>query len=412
MKFDQIITKAYLDGIRAQSPLFQWFESHFPKFIESSEGGVTVHYGLTSPFLVAQKPKVTTDEAAGGNTHQTDLPTDWVLSRIIAANNGNVVVQPEANGKYRIQLAHLGQQSVHQNHTVKLLIDVSHSMTLEENPLNKVKDALPAFIRDLQQGLSASQTLTVKVICFNNKANEVASFTVQPGQPLDLSWVKPMQAQSSTNLNLIAGYLRVEPNETVAFGFTDGLHVDEFHGPLNTSALEDLFRSGQFEQPMLCSVGASADRTFFKSIARIFGGENPAQQSIEEFTKYATEQVPQLLQAKISYTFGDLARVLWVPIADGLYDTGIQLEAEQVITKNQASHTTTLKPVVAASKPRPKAAHVDPSFTTGNRVGRVARNTRSAQFNNEFRGDAVHEAVNKELTARGRPAKKVGGRRR
>ncbi len=120
-------------------------------------------------------------------------------------------------------------------------------------------------------------------------------------------------------------------------------------------------------------------------------------------------QFHDLLTPQVAYSLmTQLAQAFWVPRANGLYDTKVQIKSGQAV-KTASGHQTIFKPTVV-SVPKVQAAtakpavHVDPSLTNNTFVQKVGRTKE------QKRAAAVKRAIAEERAGIVKTRKKAGQR--
>lgn len=259
-------------------------------------------------------------------------------------------------------------------------------------------------------------TLNIEIIGFNHKEKKLQTLSLKRGEglpsldQLELSMV----ADGGTNLNFITENMKIKaPNSACCIAFTDGGHggyrsceVD----PLDYDGLTQLGESGGYAKPFVCSVGSAADRTYFDRVSCLFGGDSCSQRSVKDVCEYVAGQANELLTPQLAYSLMERLldkATIWVPRANGLYDTNLPIKSGQIV-ETASGHQTTVMPTVvpipkaaAAAKP---AKHTDPvaNKPLGEKPGMTKRQKTAA---------AIKKAIAEQIEGFGSTRKKAGKRK-
>jgi hypothetical protein len=270
------------------------------QLIETIGDELVIHYDLLAEYLcsIEVKPELTNE------TSIVQLSLQSILKRLTAAAGSDIsLVKTSKPGEYQVRTVMVGNdnsQGSRAAQTIEIVIDKSASMGGEK--IDSVNERMPIFLRELQNALTEGQSLNVKVFAFSDDIAPYESYTLAHSEKPSILW-KKIVADGGTDLTKVGDRLKLStPDERkVVVAFTDGQHYSTSDLNVSLSDLSAMQHEGSFAQPYFCRVGlANPENTpYFSKISSAFAGSFYEHDSIGDFCKKVTSNIPYLLESNI-----------------------------------------------------------------------------------------------------------------
>jgi hypothetical protein len=291
-KFNQRMVQPYLDSLHESSPFFVWARTNVKGFVVQQVQQTSIHYGLMREFLYLQAE---TSAIADSSEITSRFSTQNAVKTMVAAVNGYVALKSVGEGQYQVQTMSLGEAFDTRSTTLEIMVDNSGSMSGE--PISFVNAQLPVLLAQAAGALSNREALTVRIKCFNNKTEDVATVVIKNGEAIPR--IPYIDTEGSTDLTLIEPLLEESNHERkMVIAFTDGDHTaNKDLLTASIARMHNLIRTGKIAQARLCKVGTTKS-DYFARVAAIFGGTYATDSSIQDFFSTIIAQIKYLMRAK------------------------------------------------------------------------------------------------------------------
>jgi uncharacterized protein YegL len=303
LTFNQKLANMYVDEVKSRSAYFGWMSRCNKQLIQTIDDYLVVNYGLLTEYLCSIE--IQPESTDSNDVFVSQLSLQSVLKRLTAAAGGDIsLVGTSIPGQYQVRTVMLGNDG-HSNggsiQTIEIVIDQSGSMAGDK--INSVNQKMPIFLRELRGALiQEGQSLNVEVYAFSDNISRYNTYTLIHSDHSGIPW-KDIGVTGGTDLTKVGDRLKLSnPDERkVVVAFTDGEHASTSDLNASLETVSKMQHEGCFAQPYFCRVGlpSSNNTSYFSKISSTFSGSFYEQDSIEEFCKKVTSNIPYLLESNI-----------------------------------------------------------------------------------------------------------------